>query len=133
MPCKIVQSVDYGSKEWKDYCLWRNYNFTDFRSLDSILRKSQFDVVEDEDWDHVLTIGDRLTDVILDVEYAKIVQSRYKNSQIEHFEFADDEMDITYVANVVIRQHSERVEPERTARPSRGSSVGFADDYGPWR
>ena len=98
MPCKICVPIKYDSSEWKKYCLWRNYTFSDFRSLDSTIRGSCFEVTENADWDHALTVGTILTDVVTDVDYAKKIKGRYKDSIIERFDYVEnylgDETDI---------------------------------------
>ena len=68
---KVVKRSPFSKDEWKSYILWRNYNFSSFESIDSQLRKSQFEPKCDEDWEYVITAGTILTDVISDLNFAK--------------------------------------------------------------
>ena len=92
MPCKIVKPIKYNSKEWHDYIIWRNYNFTDFRSIDSILRNSQYEAVTEEDFENTLIINGVCTDVISNLAYAKRIKHRYDGIEIEVFDFIELEI-----------------------------------------
>ena len=85
---KIVKDHPFTKKEWSEYVLWRNYGFSSFESVDSTLRGSKFTITVDDDWDHVLTIGSCLTDILKDVAYAKKCSLRYDNAIVVGFDIA---------------------------------------------
>jgi len=86
---KICKSIDYDSKEWKDYCSWRNKDFNEFKSLDSTIQKSIFEPKLDSDWSFVVNTGQYLTDVVNDLEFAKEYSKRVEAQSILSFDFID--------------------------------------------
>ncbi len=83
---KFSRGIDFSSKEWRDYCLWRNYSFTGFDSLDSTLRDSFFSPSCDEDWTYAVTNGDFVTDIISDDTYAFAVARKLGAKEILNFD-----------------------------------------------
>ena len=86
---KICKSIDFDTKEWKDYCTWRNKNFTEFKSLDSTIQNSIFEPKLDNDWSYVVDTGKYLTDVVNDLDFAKSCSERLEAQIILSFDFVD--------------------------------------------
>ncbi len=89
---KVCMAIDTSSDEWRQYCLWRNYNFTGFASLDSSLRKSAFSPSSDEDWQHAVTNGQYLTGVVSDFSHALSHARKIGADEILRFDFAEHEV-----------------------------------------
>jgi hypothetical protein len=87
---KICKSkVDFKSKEWRDYILWRNYNFSTFDSLDSKLRKSFYKPSKDNDYEHTLINNGLLTDITDSLVVAKRLHDENGGlGEILQFDFA---------------------------------------------
>ena len=88
---KICQKISFGSKEWLEYILWRNFNFQSFESLDSTLRKSFFLPKTEDDWKYALTIGKIMTDVVTDLKKKKKYCQLHSGDEIAVFSFLEDE------------------------------------------
>ena len=79
------------SQEWRDYCLWRQKEFSEFESLDSIIHNSLFTPEEDDDWNYVVTNNQYLTDVVNDFAFAQRYAQRVGADEILIFDFVENE------------------------------------------
>jgi hypothetical protein len=79
------------SAEWRNYCLWRNYNFSEYESLDSHIHNSVFKVKNERDWEFTITNGIYQTDIISNYEYAVLCCYRLSADEILNFDFIENE------------------------------------------
>lgn len=75
----------------KKYCLWRNYNFREFESLDSNIHNSIFKAKNEEDWTFSISNGIHLTDIISDNQHAEKCAKRLHADEILNFDFIESE------------------------------------------
>lgn len=78
------------SPEWRNYCLWRQREFTAFDSLDSTIRNSVINVGDEEFWKHSVSNGGYLTDVVNDFSYAQRYAQRCGADEILMFDYFDN-------------------------------------------
>jgi hypothetical protein len=88
---KICNNIDYGSDKWKSYCLWRNYSFREYRSLDSIINDVIEFEIEDGDWNSAVFNGDLLTDVICGSSYANKYALKLNAEIVLNFDYIENE------------------------------------------
>ena len=89
---KICNKINKNNQSWQKYCLWRNYNFTEFESLDSHLHNSIYKVSSDQDWEYAVTNGMYLTDIISNYEYAVKRALELKADEILNFDYIENEI-----------------------------------------
>ena len=87
----ICNSVDMASAEWRKYCLWRNFDFRAFDSLDSTIHNSLFEILDDDDWKYAVTTDNFLTDIVNNFDFAKTYCERCGSNEILNFDFVENE------------------------------------------
>jgi len=91
MMYKTCKSIDYQSSEWQNYLAWRKMPFTSFESADSSLNQFNFVPLENDDWKHIVTIENFLTDLVTDLDHAMWYAKKHDFDTLIELDFVEQE------------------------------------------